>query len=150
MAIENFNPLSPNIICICMDDVVDGNTTGRFYHCYSEQPIYFYDICSCVLRIENLFNEINFPQASTKLRSFLKNKPETVGKELEKYMTPEEVVNQKGLNSTFVVHVQYRQNSTWQGSVVWADKNITKNFRSTLELLKLIDGALDESEITQE
>ncbi|HCT64250.1 MAG TPA: hypothetical protein DIC60_03105 [Lachnospiraceae bacterium] len=63
-------------------------------------------------------------------------------------MTPQEVIEQKGSKATFVVHVQYRQNSTWQGSVVWVDKNKTKNFRSALELLKLIDGALSESEIT--
>ncbi|HIQ97444.1 MAG TPA: hypothetical protein IAB26_12900 [Candidatus Limivivens merdigallinarum] len=44
---------------------------------------------------------------------------------------------------TFVVHVQHYENATWQGEVVWADKNITQRFRSALELLKLIDSALD-------
>ncbi|MGE4215208.1 MAG: hypothetical protein AB7E42_10605 [Anaerotignaceae bacterium] len=149
MAIEIINPLSPNIICVCVNDVVDGNANGKFYHCYSKQPVHFTDICNLVLKLEDLFDEINFPEASTKIRNFLKNKTQTVGEELEKHMTPKEVTDQKGSKATFVVHVQYRQNSTWQGNVIWADKNITKNFRSALELLKLMDQALNEPEEKQ-
>ena len=50
-----------------------------------------------------------------------------------------------GQDATFVVHVKYRQNATWQGTVTWADKNKQQNFRSALELIKLMDSALDES-----
>ena len=35
-----------------------------------------------------------------------------------------------------------QQNATWQGSVTWVDEQREQYFRSTLELLKLIDGAL--------
>lgn len=45
---------------------------------------------------------------------------------------------------TFVVHIDYCENSTWQGEVLWADRNERKKFRSTLELLKLIDSALED------
>lgn len=45
---------------------------------------------------------------------------------------------------TFVLKILNRQNSTWQGTVTWVEENKTQNFRSALELLKLIDGALDE------
>ncbi|PWL48650.1 MAG: hypothetical protein DBY36_08935 [Clostridiales bacterium] len=65
-------------------------------------------------------------------------------------MSENEVTSQRGDKATFVVHVQYRQNATWQGSVVWAEKNKTQRFRSALELLKLIDSALDESSIKEE
>jgi len=65
-------------------------------------------------------------------------------------MSAQEVKDRQGERATFVIHVQYRQNATWQGSVVWAEKNITKNFRSALELLKLMDGALDETGIPQD
>lgn len=47
---------------------------------------------------------------------------------------------------TFIVHVRYRQNATWQGDVIWAEKNERQGFRSALELLKLIDSALDGEE----
>ena len=50
-----------------------------------------------------------------------------------------------GQDATFVVHVKYRQNATWQGTVTWDDKNKQQNFRSALELIKLMDSAMDES-----
>lgn len=46
---------------------------------------------------------------------------------------------------TFIVKILGRQNSTWQGNITWVEEQQTKNFRSALELLKLIDGALDEN-----
>lgn len=46
--------------------------------------------------------------------------------------------------NTFVVQIVSQQNATWQGRVTWTDKNQSQNFRSALELLKLISGALDE------
>lgn len=45
----------------------------------------------------------------------------------------------------FLVNVKYRQNATWQGTVAWADGKQEVNFRSALELLKIIDSALAEN-----
>ena len=45
---------------------------------------------------------------------------------------------------TFVISILGRENSTWQGKITWADKNRVQYFRSALELLKMIDGTLNE------
>ena len=45
---------------------------------------------------------------------------------------------------TFIIKILDRSNSTWQGTINWVEKQQTQNFRSALELLKLIDGALDQ------
>lgn len=45
--------------------------------------------------------------------------------------------------ATFIVQIQYRQNATWQGQIVWKEKDETKKFRSELELIKLIDSAAE-------
>ncbi|KUJ24914.1 hypothetical protein AR437_03050 [Christensenella hongkongensis] len=58
-----------------------------------------------------------------------------------------EAINVTGKKATFIVQIQYRQNATWQGQVVWSEKNEKKKFRSALELIKLIDSATAESEI---
>lgn len=47
---------------------------------------------------------------------------------------------------TFVVHIIDQENSTWQGRVTWLEKKETKSFRSLLELVKLMDGAVDKEE----
>ena len=69
--------------------------------------------------------------------------------------------NTLGKKGTFVVHVHYleksttqaendtaqkKQNSTWQGEIVWAEKNESLKFRSALELLKIMDSALATTE----
>ncbi len=49
-------------------------------------------------------------------------------------------------SETFIVNVKCRENSTWQGKVTWAQKSKTKYFRSTLELIKMLDGAMDNAD----
>lgn len=42
----------------------------------------------------------------------------------------------------FVVSVKSQENHTWQGTVSWVEGKKQVNFRSALELLKLMDSAL--------
>ena len=51
-------------------------------------------------------------------------------------------MNRQKKTETFIIKVMDQQNATWQGSVTWVDEQREQYFRSTLELLKLIDGAL--------
>lgn len=43
---------------------------------------------------------------------------------------------------TFVVKVDHCEHETWQGRVTWAEENKSEHFRSALELIKLMDGAV--------
>ena len=43
------------------------------------------------------------------------------------------------------MHVISQENATWQGQVSWLGKKETENFRSLLELIKLIDSAMEEN-----
>lgn len=47
---------------------------------------------------------------------------------------------------TFVIHILNQENATWQGQVVWLDGKQTRPFRSMLELIKMMDGVLEERE----
>ena len=44
---------------------------------------------------------------------------------------------------TFIIKVEDCQRATWQGKVVWADEDTTEHFRSALELLQLVDEAIN-------
>ena len=48
--------------------------------------------------------------------------------------------------STFLVKIKYRQNSSWQGSVQWVEAGKTQNFKSCLELMRLMDMAVTSSD----
>ena len=47
-------------------------------------------------------------------------------------------------NEAFLVRVEYQENATWQGTVTWTNRGKTMHFRSVLEMIKLIDSALEE------
>ena len=50
------------------------------------------------------------------------------------------------MRSSFIVNILQQQNSTWQGTVTWVDENKTQNFRSALELIRLIDSTLETNQ----
>lgn len=131
----------PNLINICIDSVDDGEMTGKIYHCYSEEAIAFSNIIRMIETVEEFFDCLQFPQAATQTRSFHR-KESVQGQKLEKKLEQEQILQMRGQKGTFLLNVKYRQNSTWQGSVTWVDEQREQYFRSALELLKLIDGAL--------
>ncbi len=51
----------------------------------------------------------------------------------------------KKSKGTFIVKVVDAENATWQGTVTWAEKNVVQNFRSALELVKMLDTAISGS-----
>lgn len=57
--------------------------------------------------------------------------------------------NNSGMDSNkcgpFVIKVDHFQNETWQGRIIWAEENRTERFRSTLELIGLINEAIGVS-----
>ena len=50
----------------------------------------------------------------------------------------------ESVKGTFEISVKFTHNSTWQGQIHWIEKNQKQNFRSALEMLKLMDEALSE------
>ncbi len=46
---------------------------------------------------------------------------------------------------TFIVKIISQQNATWQGTVTWVEEQQTQSFRSALELLKMIDGVVNDT-----
>ena len=91
------------------------------YHKYTEGPVGFHTVQDCLLKMDALFDRIGYPQTTVRQRNF-KNLPESMEKEEAVPVSDAaKVLAQSGELVTFVVHVNYRQNATWQGEVVWAD-----------------------------
>lgn len=45
---------------------------------------------------------------------------------------------------TFVLQILSKENATWQGSLHWAETNKTVQFRSALEMIMMIESALED------
>lgn len=52
--------------------------------------------------------------------------------------------NEKTESATFILHMKFRQNKTWQGTIEWVEEKKTLNFRSALELMKIIDSTNEQ------
>ena len=56
-----------------------------------------------------------------------------------------------GKKQTFIVEIQDTQHDSWQGSIEWVKGQKKQAFRSTMELLRLIDSVTrDKDENWQE
>ena len=56
-----------------------------------------------------------------------------------------------GKKQTFIVEIQDTQDDSWQGSIEWVQGQKKQAFRSTMELLRLIDSVTrDKDENWQE
>lgn len=131
---------APNIVNICVDEDKNGELSGRLYHCYDEEPLRFANVIRMVEAMEDFFDRISFPQASTQTRTFA-NVVKKDKEKLEKVVPPQKVVEHRGERETFLTCVKYRQNSSWQGEVEWVEKGVVLHFVSVLELLKILSNA---------
>ena len=136
---------SPNLISVCVNDRCEGDIAGVIWDFYHEEPHPFGRAMELLRYADELFDEMNFPQQGNRFRTFdgaeklPRRRREVFHK--DKVRTMENLEEKKGNLGTFIVQVKYRQNSTWQGQVIWAEENKKVYFRSALELLRLIDDA---------
>ena len=127
---------TPNGVVLCVDSLEGSRLRGRFYHRYSEEATSFGS--------ESFYDSVNFPYNTTNDRSFQKSKKISSQKqERSKIMSDENLLSKHGDLGTFIIRVQHRQNSSWQGRITWMEKNKTLYFRSIREMIKMIASALD-------
>ena len=135
---------SPNGVVLCVDHASRWQIRGRLYHAYSREGLKIANMEQLLFELEHFYDSIDFPHPSTNNRTFQGEIPHIghrAGK--EKVMSDEELLGRHGDLGTFIIRVQHRQNSSWQGRITWMDQDKTVYFRSMWEMLKLVDSALD-------
>ena len=120
---------------VCVDDRQDGKFSGRLYNPYWEGAVFFTSVMEFLIKMEDLLDQMQLPQSFTAKRSF-GGMPEygTIAP------TPSDA--QMGKEATFYIKVLFRQNTSWQGTVKWAETGQEEAFRSVLELLLMMDSAM--------
>lgn len=135
---------TPNGVVLCVDYLEEDRIGGRFYHAYKSEATEFRSMDELVFQLEEFYNFLNFPHPSTNERTFqeIKQKADSGARRI-KIMKDEELLNRHGDIGSFIIRVQHRQNSSWQGRITWLEKDKTVSFRSAWEMIKLIASALD-------
>ena len=152
-----------NLLCICVDEKKNEDYCGRIFHQYADDPIEFEGVADFMLKVEELFDEWDFPQRGLAERVFTRQAKEAI-KEREKRrhksdsdLLPIEIIqekygvrniqNKKGILGTFVVQVVFRQDATWQGHMIIKETNEKKDFASAMELIKIMDRSIEERSV---
>lgn len=129
-------------IVLCIDHYQSERIKGRIYHRYQTEPIQFNRMTEALFAIDNFFDRLGYPFPGTESHSFVKRHKEPKINMTRK-LSDEEMLKNQGDKGTFIIRVEQRQHSTWQGRITWVEEGKTESFRSALELIKMIDGALD-------
>lgn len=133
----------PDSVCVC----VDGDFSGRLYHCYNSSPVKFYDIPDLFYILEKVMEEVDYPERKTKPRSFKKtNRREiNLGINLDnKICEPVDLLANDGKLATFIVTVLTREYSNIQGSIYIKKTDVNESFNSDKELLELINKEISD------
>lgn len=122
---------------LCIDSYDNCEMRGQLFHPALDGGLSFNSVMQLLLAMEELLDDMNFPQSFNETRSFAKSPP--IG------VTPQADLSQRrGKKASFLLKVLFRQNASWQGSVTWLDHDREESFRSVLELLLLLHSALCE------
>ena len=142
---------SPNAVIVCINRRNGWDFTGDLFHAYQTVPTPFSDLGQMTLLMAKLFDELQFPHPGTNERSFFpQNKPFLSHQERTKVMSDEQLLQKHGDIGTFIIRVQHRQNSSWQGRITWMEADKTIQFRSAWEMIKLIENAVDIVSVSEE
>ena len=94
------------------------------------EPRHCINVIQMVELLENFYDRIDFPQSATLIRSF--HKAPRWEEPLEKVQDSSAISQQRGLCGTLLIHVRYRQNSSWQGELFWMEGECHQEFVSVL------------------
>ena len=130
--------IDDHLATVCIDQYDDSVLRGRLYHHSLEGGRSFRSTIQLLMEMERILDASEHPKAYTARRTFAAPPQQTAAPPCE--------VSATGEKATFFLKVLFRQNAGWQGSITWLEGGQEESFRSVLELLGLLDSALNEVE----
>ena len=127
---------------ICIDAFEKGIPQGRFYNPYMEAEQPFESLMQLLQGMEDNLERMAFPKAYQTIRTFAPLP--RVG------TSPVGEAPLQGKIATFAVRIFFRQNASWQGNITWLEGKQEQSFRSVLELILLMNTALQSPMGSQE
>lgn len=124
---------------VCIDSYHNAELVGRFYNPYLSEGKSFHSLAQFLVSMEETLDRMDFPKAFTAVRTFVPSpKARDTG--------PPDIQKQAGRLATFKIRILFRQNASWQGSIIWQEGRQEQSFRSVLELILLMDTAMEREQ----
>ena len=137
MRASEFTPLGQNAVIVRITSYDHMRPQGTLTGAGLERPVSFHSLAQLLMTMEGLMDQNNRPQRGEEHRAFAQPRP------LE---SAEAAETERAALATFQTQVLFRQNASWQGNLLWAEKQMDARFRSVLELVRLMDSALSVEE----
>jgi len=119
------------------------NIQGIICNPFFEKDIVFENMMQLITLMERISDSLVYPQKAMQLRQFSDNNQPVIDDSFG-FETTADFTDQLPL-ATFEIEILFRQNASWQGTIVYAEQNLSSSFRSLLELLTLMDSVLSET-----
>lgn len=116
------------------------NIRGVICNPFFEKDIIFENMMQMITIVERISDSLVFPQKAMQLRQFSDTNQPAVDKSFDFEVSSD--FNTLLPIATFELEILFRQNASWQGTLVYAEQNLSSSFRSVLELLILMDSVL--------
>lgn len=125
--------MKTSIVKICSYE--ERNPKGVLHNPFYGEDKSFSSLSQLIFLMEELQDGLNYPQRATAARCFgaSESRAAESGGDTEGAKTL----------ATFKIRILFRQNSSWQGEIIWVEKDEEAQFRSVLELVYLMDSALN-------
>lgn len=135
---QRMDRMANDVIRICVDGYQNTVLQGRLQSVAWEGEMPFVSLMDFFKQVEQVLDELLPPQSFTELRRF---------GSVEKQSMTFDAVSQSepGKLATFYVRILFRQNASWQGTVLWSEGRQEERFRSAMELAFLMDSALQNA-----
>ena len=128
-----FIPSGRNEVVIVVYSYHDSCPKGTISGPRFSAPVPFASLMQMLATMGRMMDQTNSPQRGEEARTLQRTEA--------RRPTAERAPGEKPL-ATFHVNVLFRQNASWQGLLFWADQGMDAQFRSVLELIRLMDSAL--------
>ena len=103
-----------------------------------KEGLSFQSTTQLLLEMEMVLDRMNLPASFTAGRTFITPPDHNTGPPPEQHRS--------GELATFAVKILFRQHASWQGCVTWLEGRREQSFRSVLELILLMDSAIQTKE----
>jgi len=130
--------------------------SGHLYNLYMPEAEPFGSVAEVILKMNQFMDAMQFPQSTLNLRdiSYEASKPKRLSYDrltpeylpgIKQYWQPTLFSHTVERYAAVFIRVQYRQNASWQGTVLWRGRDGQKkkvSFRSVLELMNIMQSAV--------
>ena len=131
-----------NDILICVDSYKNRLISGRVFTKSGKGSADFENMVQLLKILQSIMDKSGYPEPYTVIKNFSSTKADSGAPAF----TDGSISDLRGKAGTFLVKVVFRQNASWQGVINWIDGRKEESFRSALELIFLMDSALENED----